>query len=60
MESFLKAEDPSCYQEVIEKAEEQESYHELIQYLLMARQTMSVKDSAVDSELVFALAKCNR
>lgn len=60
IESLLKAEDPSSYCEVIEKAEEQEKFNELIKYLMMARKAMSVKDASVDSELVYALAKCDR
>lgn len=40
---------------VITASEGQDAYVELIKYLRMARETM--KDSMIDGELVFALAK---
>ena len=37
IESYLKAEDPQDYVELIQKAEREENYTELTRYLLMAR-----------------------
>jgi len=58
IESYLKAEDASDYMEVIQAAEREENYEELVRYLLMARN--SAKDQAVDTELVYAYAKTDR
>lgn len=60
IESFLKARDAASFKTVIEEAEKQEKYVELIKYLTMARKILSVKDSSIDSELIFSLAKCGR
>lgn len=59
IDAFLKAEDPSHYAEII-KTVKDNKYPELIQYLTMARKTLPTKHSSIDSEMVFALAKCNR
>merc|ERR1719421_1597731 len=55
IDSYLKAEDPQDYMEVIQVAEREENYEELVRYLQMAR--LKVKDQVVDGELVYALAK---
>lgn len=44
--------------EVIAKSAEADTYEELVKYLLMVRK--KIKDSKVDSELVFAYAKTNQ
>jgi len=56
IESFIKAEDPSMYIRVINQAGNEECYEELVQYLLMARQTL--KEQLIDSELIYAYARC--
>jgi len=58
IDSFLKAEDATDYVEVIQAAEREENYEELVKYLLMARN--KVKDQQIDSELVFSYAKTER
>jgi len=58
VESYLKAEDATDYAEVIEAAEREEAYDELVRYLLMARN--KVKVAVIDSELVYAYAKTER
>ncbi len=55
IESYCKANDPVQYMRVITASEGQDAYIELIKYLRMARETM--KDSMIDGELVFAMAK---
>jgi len=39
IDSFIKAQNPSMYMMVINIAQNQECYEELVQFLLMARQT---------------------
>ena len=46
------------YTEVIAKAEEAETFDELVKYLLMVRKQL--KDSKVDTELVYAYAKTSQ
>ncbi|KAL0481606.1 clathrin heavy chain [Acrasis kona] len=53
--SFLKAEDPSNYQEVITAAQQTEQYSQLIKFLRMARG--KTHDPTIDTELVYSFAK---
>ena len=46
------------YLEVIAKSEEAETFDDLVKYLLMVRKQL--KDSKVDTELVYAYAKTNQ
>jgi clathrin heavy chain len=39
IDSFIKAQNPSMYMMVINIAQNEECYEELVQFLLMARQT---------------------
>jgi len=56
IESFIKAENPSMYMMVINIAQSQECFEELVAFLTMARKTL--KEKVIDSELIFAYAKC--
>lgn len=56
IESFIKAENPSMYMAVINIAQNQQCYEELIEFLLMARKTL--KEQMIDSELIFSYACC--
>ena len=56
IESFIKAEDPSMYMAVINIAQSQNCYDELVQFLIMARK--SLKEKIVDNELIFSYAMC--
>ncbi|OMJ87695.1 hypothetical protein SteCoe_10539 [Stentor coeruleus] len=59
IEAFIKAKDPSYYKEVIIAAEVAQCFLKLIKFLNLARvQQLHQKDPQIDSELVFALAKC--
>lgn len=58
VDSYLKSEDATDYLEVIQAAEREENYEELVRYLTMAR--TKVKDSQIDGELVYAYAKTER
>jgi len=55
IDSYLKAEDPTDYMEVIQVAEREENCEELVRFLKMAR--TKVKDQHIDSELLYAFAK---
>ena len=55
MQSYLKAEDARDYIQVIDTAEREEFFDELIVYLLMARN--KIKDQHIDTELLYCLAK---
>eukprot|EP00163_Fabomonas_tropica_P025672 TRINITY_DN4486_c0_g1_i1.p1 TRINITY_DN4486_c0_g1~~TRINITY_DN4486_c0_g1_i1.p1 ORF type:complete len:1704 (-),score=653.64 TRINITY_DN4486_c0_g1_i1:69-5180(-) len=57
IESYIKADDPSNYSDVIEAASNDDKYRELVNYLQMCRK--KVKESQIDSELIFAYAKVN-
>lgn len=58
LSAFIKAEDASAYVEVIEAAEKEQNYTELIPYLKMARK--SVKEQYLDTSLIYAYAKCEK
>ncbi|CAE8586426.1 unnamed protein product [Polarella glacialis] len=58
VDSYLKAEDATDYAEVIQAAEREENYEELVKYLLMARN--KAKDNIIDGELVYSYAKTER
>ncbi|GAO47155.1 clathrin heavy chain [Saitoella complicata NRRL Y-17804] len=58
IDSYVRANDPSNYAELIEIASRAGKYEDLIRYLQMARNT--VREPLVDSELLFALAKIDK
>mmetsp|Transcript_17485 Transcript_17485/g.52457 ORF Transcript_17485/g.52457 Transcript_17485/m.52457 type:complete len:1706 (-) Transcript_17485:516-5633(-) len=58
IESYLRANDSSRHLDVIQKAAQTDSYEALVKYLLMVRK--KVKDSKVDTELVYAYARTSQ
>merc|ERR1712232_1160099 len=58
IESYLKAEDATDYMEVVQAAEREENYEDLVRYLLMAR--TKVKDQLIDGELLYSYAHTDR
>lgn len=58
IDSYVKAQDPSNFREVIGTAEREEAYEDLIRFLVMARK--KVKDSLIDTTVIFAYARTNR
>jgi clathrin heavy chain len=56
--SYIKAEDPSDWTLVIAASERLDKYEDLCTYLKMARK--EVKESQLDTALIYALAKCNK
>ncbi|XP_077996053.1 clathrin heavy chain 1 isoform X1 [Glandiceps talaboti] len=58
IDSYIKANDPSTYMEVVEAASTHGNWEDLVKYLQMARK--KARDSYVETELIFAFAKTNR
>ncbi|XP_043910827.1 clathrin heavy chain 1 [Protopterus annectens] len=58
IDSYIKADDPSSYMEVVQAANSSGNWEELVKYLQMARK--KARESYVETELIFALAKTNR
>ena len=56
--SYIKAKDASDYNRVIYTAEGMDNYEDLVPYLKMARK--QVKESIIDTQLIYALARCNK
>lgn len=57
-DSYIKAEDPSNFVEVIEIASRAGKHDDLVRYLQMARR--SLREPKVDTELAYAYAKTDR
>ncbi|RNA31500.1 clathrin heavy chain, partial [Brachionus plicatilis] len=58
IDSFIKADDPSSYVEVVNVASANNNWEELVKYLVMARK--KARETFIESELIFAYAKTNR
>ncbi|KHN74993.1 putative clathrin heavy chain 1 [Toxocara canis] len=58
VDSFIKADDPTAYMEVVSKCSETNSWEDLVRYLQMARKKS--RESYIETELVYAYAKTNR
>lgn len=58
IDSFIKAQDPEFYLEVISAAERYDSFDDLVRYLQMCRKKL--KEPAIESELIYAFAKTNK
>jgi clathrin heavy chain len=58
IDSYIKADDPTNYVEVIAGAEQNDKYEDLIRYLQMARK--AAREPYIESELIFAFAKTKR
>ncbi|KAJ1548234.1 hypothetical protein HK096_008280 [Nowakowskiella sp. JEL0078] len=58
IDSYLKAEDPTNFLEVIQVANLNNKFQDLVRYLQMARK--KVREPIVESELIFSFAKVNR
>lgn len=58
IDSYIKAEDPSTYMDVVDAAGKSGNYEDLVRYLQMARK--NARDPYVETELVYAYAKTNR
>ncbi|XP_077570823.1 clathrin heavy chain 1 [Stigmatopora nigra] len=58
IDSYIKAVDPSAYMEVVNAASKNNTWEDLVKFLQMARK--KARESYVETELIFALAKTNR
>lgn len=58
VDSFIRADDPSAYMEVVEKCSASDKWEDLVRFLQMARK--KTHESYIETELVFALAKTDR
>ncbi|CAK9299457.1 unnamed protein product [Gordionus sp. m RMFG-2023] len=58
VDSYIKAEDPSNYLEVVDIASKNEKWEDIVRYLQMARKKS--RESFIETELVYAYAKTNR
>jgi clathrin heavy chain len=56
--SYIKADDASCYADVIEAAEREDNFEELVEFLQMARK--KIKEALLDTELIYSLAKTSK
>ncbi|KAL1454246.1 hypothetical protein WDU94_010520 [Cyamophila willieti] len=58
IDSFIKADDPSAYMDVVQTSHQTESWEDLVRYLQMARK--KARESYIESELIYAYARTNR
>ncbi|NP_001136443.1 clathrin heavy chain [Bombyx mori] len=58
IDSYIKADDPSAYMDVVATATKQESWDDLVRYLQMARK--KARESYIESELIYAYARTGR
>ncbi|XP_065337629.1 clathrin heavy chain isoform X1 [Cloeon dipterum] len=58
IDSFIKADDPSAYMDVVETSHRTGSWEDLVRYLQMARK--KARESYIESELIYAYARTNR
>lgn len=58
IDSFIKADDPSQYMEVVNVASSNNSWEDLVKFLQMARK--KARETFIETELIYAYAKTNR
>ncbi|XP_032527086.1 clathrin heavy chain isoform X2 [Danaus plexippus] len=58
IDSYIKADDPSAYMDVVDTATKQQSWEDLVRYLQMARK--KARESYIESELIYAYARTGR
>ena len=58
VDSFIKADDPTLYMEVVNVAGARGNWEELVKYLQMARK--KARETFIETELIYAYAKTNR
>ncbi|VVC88781.1 unnamed protein product [Leptidea sinapis] len=58
IDSYIKADDPSAYMDVVATASAQHSWEDLVRYLQMARK--KARESYIESELIYAYARTGR
>ncbi|XP_013387362.1 clathrin heavy chain 1 isoform X2 [Lingula anatina] len=58
IDSYIKADDPSQYMEVVDVASRNDNWEDLVKFLQMARK--KARETFIETELIFAYAKTNR
>nr|XP_036232840.1 clathrin heavy chain isoform X1 [Bactrocera oleae]XP_036232841.1 clathrin heavy chain isoform X1 [Bactrocera oleae] len=58
IDSYIKADDPSAYMDVVDVASKADSWDDLVRYLQMARK--KARESYIESELIYAYARTGR
>ncbi|XP_037935596.1 clathrin heavy chain isoform X2 [Teleopsis dalmanni] len=58
IDSYIKADDPSAYKDVVDVASKADSWDDLVRYLQMARK--KARESYIESELIYAYARTGR
>ncbi|XP_026468031.1 clathrin heavy chain [Ctenocephalides felis] len=58
IDSYIKADDPSAYMDVVTTASSNNSWEDLVRYLQMARK--KARESYIESELIYAYARTGR
>ncbi|XP_023567489.1 clathrin heavy chain 2 isoform X3 [Octodon degus] len=58
IDSYIRADDPASYLEVVQAANRNNNWEDLVKYLQMARR--KGRESCIETELIFALAKTSR
>uniref|UniRef100_A0A286XQZ2 Clathrin heavy chain n=1 Tax=Cavia porcellus TaxID=10141 RepID=A0A286XQZ2_CAVPO len=58
IDSYIRADDPASYLEVVQAANKSNNWEDLVKYLQMARK--KGRESCIETELIFALAKTSR
>ena len=58
IDSYIKAGDASDYNNVINVADGQEAFEDLVKYLKMVRK--NIKETVVDTQLIYSLARVNK
>jgi len=58
IDSYIKADDPSAYMEVVEASKASGNFEDLVKFLQMARK--KAKETFIDTELIFAFAHTGR
>ncbi|GLV38478.1 Clathrin heavy chain [Carabus blaptoides fortunei] len=58
IDSYIKADDPSAYIDVVETASKNDSWEDLVRYLQMARK--KARESYIESELIYSYARTGR
>ncbi|XP_060806534.1 clathrin heavy chain [Amyelois transitella] len=58
IDSYIKADDPSAYMDVVATATREQSWEDLVRYLQMARK--KARESYIESELIYAYARTGR
>lgn len=58
IDSYIKADDPTAYVDVVETAHRTSHWEDLVRYLQMARK--KTRESFIESELIYAYARTNR